>query len=70
MSNGTYVLESSKNWERHLPSSIMAVVTFLPVTPCAQAASTFKSSRGFPPFCPVFFYLDKKEEIRTINLLA
>ena len=33
----------------------MAVVTFLPVTPWAQAASTFKSRRGFPPFCPVFF---------------
>jgi hypothetical protein len=45
-----------KSWElRHLPSSIIAVVTFLPVTPWAQAASTFKSSRGLPPFCPVFF---------------
>ena len=33
-----------------LPSSMMAVVTFLPVTPCAQAAATFKSNLGFPPF--------------------
>ena len=39
-----------------LPSSMMAVVTFLPVTPWAQAASTFKSNRGLPPFCPVFFW--------------
>jgi len=33
----------------------MAVVTFLPVTPWAQAAATFKSNLGLPPFWPVFF---------------
>merc|ERR1711962_372484 len=26
----------------------------LPVIPRAQAAATFRSSLGFPPFCPVF----------------
>ena len=34
---------------------MMAVVTFLPVTPWAQAAATFRSSLGLPPFWPVFF---------------
>lgn len=36
------------------PSSIIAVVTFLPVIPWSQAAWTFKSKRFLPPFCPVF----------------
>ena len=41
-------------WD-NLPSSIIAVVTPIPVTPSAQAASTFKSSFGMPPAWPVLF---------------
>ena len=37
---------------------MIAVVMFLPVTPSAQAAATFKSNLGFPPFWPVFFCLE------------
>lgn len=58
-----YLIGSGKDL-RHLPSSMMAVVTFLPVTPCAQAASTFKSRRGLPPFWPVFFYISRENLAR------
>lgn len=45
--------KESEKMSFSLPSSMMAVVTFLPVTPCAQAASTLRSRRALPPFCPV-----------------
>lgn len=44
-----------KKYPFYVPSSMIAVVTFFPVTPWAHAASTFKSSFGLPPFCPTFF---------------
>lgn len=53
-SNYTLVSKIHQLIKKHLPSSIMAVVTFLPVIPWSQAACTFRSSRILPPFWPVF----------------